>query len=138
MRQLVILVAVVACGGKAREPEKPKPPGPDPKRVAAQIEHDASSIAEVASRLRGNCHDLLVELPPVIARMRSHADEAVAMQRDPELGVVLKAELKTYDQRALGRADRIAEDLAATYRACTERTDKEQLAQLVEQIPTFK
>jgi hypothetical protein len=132
VRELVALVLVAGCGSRTPEPAKPK--ADDPKQIAYQLHLDMKHLGALASRLRGNCPQLVVELKPHVEQMRGHADKAREVAADLEKGKQLKIEIAAYDDQHRGLSDAIGADLAATYQACD---NKEALRALIDRIPVF-
>jgi hypothetical protein len=116
VRQLALVFALVACGGKP-PPPKPAPPL-GPTDLAALIYSDFTALAELARRQRGKCTALTAELKPHVARMRARQADVERMLRDAKQAGELKTELAAYAERSKPLADTIAADLATTYLTC--------------------
>jgi len=129
---VIAIVVVAACGGRTPAPEKPRPP--DPKQLAYQLHIDMKQLGEIATRLRGNCPQLIQELRPHVQRMRGHADSTREAAKDPQLAKQLKIEIAVYDDEHRGMSDTIGGDLAATYQTCT---DKDAFRTIIDGIPDF-
>ncbi|MEJ7602429.1 MAG: hypothetical protein WKG01_31345 [Kofleriaceae bacterium] len=128
----MLVLCIAACGSRAPAPVKPA--AVDPKRIAFQLHIDMKQLGEIATRLRGNCAQLVTELSPHVERMRVHADQAREVSKDLQLGKQLKVEIAAYDEEHAGLSDVIGTDLAATYQTCD---NKEALRAVIDRIPDF-
>jgi len=129
-RDLLVALALVACGTRPPPPAQPKPP--DPKQLALLLHRDLTQLGEIARRWRAKCTELIAELRPHVARMQLHSDEVKRATRDAKLAAELKAEVTAYDEQARGLSERIGEDLAASYLSCK---DNPELRKVIDQIP---
>ncbi len=142
MRLALIAMVIAACGGHAAPP--PAPPQPsEAEKLAASLDDDLARLGEIAHRLRGKCPELIAELRPHVERMKQHHDQVQHLLADTKQAAELKQALAAYNTRAGGKAEAIAEDLGATYKAChdcpTDITCKEryQLERVIADMPTY-
>jgi hypothetical protein len=116
----LLLVVVAACSGR---PPPPKPPPPlDAHRLAELIFSDLTELGAIAARRRGRCAELTADLEPHVARMKRRRVDVETMLRDAKQAGELKTALAAYADRSKPLTDKIAIDLADTYKGCCPAT----------------
>jgi hypothetical protein len=129
MRLIACAVIVLGACGSA----KPRPAGPDPAELAAALYADLVELRTIAERHQGDCPTLVAALQPLVSRMRAHKQDVDRSLAEPAVAEQLRAEVRTYDDRARGLPDAIGASLGASYTACKD----DALIGVIDLIPTL-
>ncbi|MDX2094081.1 MAG: hypothetical protein SFX73_39990 [Kofleriaceae bacterium] len=106
----LVLVLLVACGGKQPAPEG-SPPF-DAPALAAELDGELAEVARILHDHREDCPRMASELRAVFARMTASLARAREAQQDPERARQLTTAMRTYDAAAGARMQQIEADFS--------------------------
>jgi hypothetical protein len=113
VRELVLVVALVGCGGKQQRPE-PEPTeaelstATDPVVLAQRLVDAFAEMAVTAESHVEDCSGMAAALIEVFDRQRPLFDHVNALAKDPEAGRALTTAVKPYSAQATSLADRMS------------------------------